>query len=76
MSNKIPGCVCDFSEPHEPVQRELTALDQELEKQTVQLREWQLQELLKLRQELHSLEKEKQQTHLQEVTTHTHTRAH
>uniref|UniRef100_A0A4W6EM76 1-phosphatidylinositol 4,5-bisphosphate phosphodiesterase n=1 Tax=Lates calcarifer TaxID=8187 RepID=A0A4W6EM76_LATCA len=60
--------------PHEPVQRELTALDQELEKQTVQLREWQLQELLKLRQELHSLEKEKQQTHLQEVTTHTHTR--
>uniref|UniRef100_A0A4W6EN82 1-phosphatidylinositol 4,5-bisphosphate phosphodiesterase n=1 Tax=Lates calcarifer TaxID=8187 RepID=A0A4W6EN82_LATCA len=43
------------------------------QKQTVQLREWQLQELLKLRQELHSLEKEKQQTHLQEVTTHTHT---
>ncbi|XP_018546711.1 1-phosphatidylinositol 4,5-bisphosphate phosphodiesterase beta-3 isoform X2 [Lates calcarifer] len=55
------------NEPHEPVQRELTALDQELEKQTVQLREWQLQELLKLRQELHSLEKEKQQTHLQEA---------
>ncbi|GLD53639.1 1-phosphatidylinositol 4,5-bisphosphate phosphodiesterase beta-3-like isoform X2, partial [Lates japonicus] len=55
------------NEPHEPVQRELTALDQELEKQTVQLREWQMQELLKLRQELHSLEKEKQQTHLQEA---------
>ncbi|XP_022614086.1 1-phosphatidylinositol 4,5-bisphosphate phosphodiesterase beta-3 [Seriola dumerili] len=55
------------NEPQEPVQRELTALDQELEKQTVQLREWQMQELLKLRQELHSLEKEKQQIHLQEA---------
>uniref|UniRef100_A0A3B4YMN2 1-phosphatidylinositol 4,5-bisphosphate phosphodiesterase n=1 Tax=Seriola lalandi dorsalis TaxID=1841481 RepID=A0A3B4YMN2_SERLL len=55
------------NEPQEPVQRELTALDQELEKQTVQLREWQMQELLKLRQELHSLEREKQQTHLQEA---------
>ncbi|XP_071333869.1 1-phosphatidylinositol 4,5-bisphosphate phosphodiesterase beta-3 [Trachinotus anak] len=55
------------NEPQEPVQRELTALDQELEKQTVQLREWQMQELLKLRQELHLLEREKQQTHLQEA---------
>ncbi|XP_072232934.1 1-phosphatidylinositol 4,5-bisphosphate phosphodiesterase beta-3 [Leuresthes tenuis] len=54
------------NEPPEPVQRELTALDQELEKQTVQLREWQMQELLKLRQKLHLLEREKQQTHLQE----------
>lgn len=57
-----------FSEPHEPVQHELTALDREIEKQTVQLREWQMQELLKLRQQLHKLEKERQQTHLQEVT--------
>lgn len=55
------------SEPQEPVQRELTALDQEIEKQTVQLREWQMQELLKLRQQLHILEREKQQRHLQEV---------
>ncbi|XP_053271951.1 1-phosphatidylinositol 4,5-bisphosphate phosphodiesterase beta-3 [Pleuronectes platessa] len=55
------------NEPHEPVQRELTALDQELEKQTVQLREWQLKELLKVRQELHLLEREKQQVHLQET---------
>ncbi|XP_074479137.1 1-phosphatidylinositol 4,5-bisphosphate phosphodiesterase beta-3 isoform X1 [Sebastes fasciatus] len=55
------------NEPHEPVQRELTALDQEVEKQTVQLREWQLQELLKLRQQLHSPEREKQQIHLQEA---------
>lgn len=56
------------SEPHEPVQRELTALDREIEKQTVQLREWQMQELLKLRQQLHKLEKEMQEAHLQEVT--------
>ncbi|KAF0039146.1 hypothetical protein F2P81_009630 [Scophthalmus maximus] len=55
------------NEPPEPVQRELTALDQELEKQTVQLREWQMQELLQLRQKLHLLEREKQQTHLQEL---------
>uniref|UniRef100_A0AAQ4S5E0 Phosphoinositide phospholipase C n=1 Tax=Gasterosteus aculeatus aculeatus TaxID=481459 RepID=A0AAQ4S5E0_GASAC len=56
-----------LKKPHDPVQRDLTALDQELEKQTVQLREWQMQELLKLRQQLHSLEREKHQTHLQEV---------
>ena len=68
-----PFYVCRvFSEPQEPVQRELTALDQELEKQTVQLREWQMQELLKLRQELHLLERERQHKHQHEVTTHTH----
>ncbi|XP_041820555.1 1-phosphatidylinositol 4,5-bisphosphate phosphodiesterase beta-3 [Chelmon rostratus] len=55
------------NEPPEPVQRELTALDQEIEKQTVQLREWQMQELLKLRRQLYSVEREKQQTHLQEA---------
>ncbi|XP_022065972.2 1-phosphatidylinositol 4,5-bisphosphate phosphodiesterase beta-3 isoform X1 [Acanthochromis polyacanthus] len=55
------------NEPYEPVQRELKELDQELEKQTVQLREWQMQELLKLRQELHSTERERQQAHLQEA---------
>nr|XP_020465798.1 1-phosphatidylinositol 4,5-bisphosphate phosphodiesterase beta-3 [Monopterus albus] len=55
------------NEPQEPVQHELNALDQELEKQTVQLREWQMQELLKFRQELHSLEREMQKTHLQEA---------
>lgn len=66
-------CVYVLSEPPEPVQRELTALDQEIEKQTVQLREWQMQELLKLRRQLYSVEREKQQTHLQEVTAHAHT---
>ncbi|XP_060888050.1 1-phosphatidylinositol 4,5-bisphosphate phosphodiesterase beta-3 [Labrus mixtus] len=55
------------NEPHEPVQRELTELDQEIEKQSVQLREWQMQELLMLRQQLHTLERQKQQTHLQEA---------
>uniref|UniRef100_A0A3Q2Y959 1-phosphatidylinositol 4,5-bisphosphate phosphodiesterase n=1 Tax=Hippocampus comes TaxID=109280 RepID=A0A3Q2Y959_HIPCM len=54
------------NEPQEPVQRELLALDQEHEKKTVQLREWQMQELLKLRQQLHLLEREKQQAYLQE----------
>lgn len=57
-----------LSEPHEPVQRELTALDREIEKQTVQLREWQMQELLTLRQQLHAPEREVQQRHQQEVT--------
>ncbi|KAM7366142.1 hypothetical protein PAMP_015608 [Pampus punctatissimus] len=55
------------NEPQEPVQRELTALDQEIEKQTVQLREWQMQELLNLRRQQHSMEREKQQIHLQEA---------
>ncbi|KAM7377459.1 hypothetical protein PAMA_013983 [Pampus argenteus] len=55
------------NEPHEPVQRELTALDQEIEKQTVQLREWQMQELLHLRRQQHSMERERQQIHLQEA---------
>lgn len=59
------------SEPYEPVQRELTALDREIEKQTVQLREWQMQELLNLRQKLHAMEREAQQTHLQEVKRRT-----
>ncbi|KAF3697647.1 1-phosphatidylinositol 4,5-bisphosphate phosphodiesterase beta-3 [Channa argus] len=55
------------NEPQEGVQRELTALNQEIEKQNVQLREWQMQELLKYRQELHLLEREKQKAHLQEA---------
>uniref|UniRef100_A0A3Q4BH44 1-phosphatidylinositol 4,5-bisphosphate phosphodiesterase n=1 Tax=Mola mola TaxID=94237 RepID=A0A3Q4BH44_MOLML len=55
------------NESQETVQRELTALDHEIEKQTVQLREWQMQELLKLRQQLHVLEREKQKKHLQEA---------
>uniref|UniRef100_A0A8D0APT7 Phosphoinositide phospholipase C n=1 Tax=Sander lucioperca TaxID=283035 RepID=A0A8D0APT7_SANLU len=76
MRKKHLKKVHTLTDPHEPVQHELSKLDQELEKQTVQLREWQMQELLKLRQDLHLLEREKQQTHLQEVTTHTHTHTH
>uniref|UniRef100_A0A668ABL3 1-phosphatidylinositol 4,5-bisphosphate phosphodiesterase n=1 Tax=Myripristis murdjan TaxID=586833 RepID=A0A668ABL3_9TELE len=55
------------NEPQEPVQKQLTALDQELQKQTVQLREWQMQELLRLRQQQHTLERERKQVHLQEA---------
>ncbi|XP_061620341.1 1-phosphatidylinositol 4,5-bisphosphate phosphodiesterase beta-3 isoform X1 [Phyllopteryx taeniolatus] len=54
------------NEPQEPVRRELSALNQEHETKTVQLREWEMQELLTLRQKLHSLEMEKQQAYLQE----------
>uniref|UniRef100_A0A7N6BLV7 Phosphoinositide phospholipase C n=1 Tax=Anabas testudineus TaxID=64144 RepID=A0A7N6BLV7_ANATE len=54
-------CIQLFTvEPHEPVQHQLNALDHELEKQTLQLKEGQMQELLKLRQELHIQEREKQ----------------
>uniref|UniRef100_A0A7N6AZQ8 1-phosphatidylinositol 4,5-bisphosphate phosphodiesterase n=1 Tax=Anabas testudineus TaxID=64144 RepID=A0A7N6AZQ8_ANATE len=54
-------------EPHEPVQHQLNALDHELEKQTLQLKEGQMQELLKLRQELHIQEREKQHAQLKEA---------
>lgn len=57
------------------MQREMTALDQELEKQTVQLKEGHMQELLKLRQKLYLQEREKQHADLKEVTT-AHTPVH
>lgn len=67
-------CVCVDSEPEEPVRTELSALEMELEKQTVQLREWQMQELLELRKKQHQLEREKKYAHLEEVRhTLTHT---
>uniref|UniRef100_A0A674E154 1-phosphatidylinositol 4,5-bisphosphate phosphodiesterase n=1 Tax=Salmo trutta TaxID=8032 RepID=A0A674E154_SALTR len=56
------------NESAEPVQRQLTALEVQLRKQTVQLREWQMEELLKLRQQQHSLERKKRHTHLQELS--------
>lgn len=66
--------VCVGSEPEEPVRTELDQLKKELEKQTVQLREWQMQELLDLRKKQHQLEREKKYAHLEEVLhTHTHT---
>ncbi|XP_058250290.1 1-phosphatidylinositol 4,5-bisphosphate phosphodiesterase beta-3 isoform X2 [Hemibagrus wyckioides] len=54
------------NEPEEPVRTELDQLKKELEKQTVQLREWQMQELLDLRKKQHQLEREKKYAHLEE----------
>ncbi|KAJ8387479.1 hypothetical protein AAFF_G00157170 [Aldrovandia affinis] len=54
------------NEPQEQVQKQLTALDVELEKQTVQLKQWQMQELLQLRQSQHQLERGKKQAYLKE----------
>ncbi|XP_060774347.1 1-phosphatidylinositol 4,5-bisphosphate phosphodiesterase beta-3 isoform X2 [Neoarius graeffei] len=54
------------NEPQEPVRTELSALEMELEKQTVQLREWQMQELLELRKKQHQLEREKKYAHFEE----------
>lgn len=69
-------CVCVISEPQERIHHELKSLDQELEKQTVQLKEGHMQELLKLRQRLYLEEREKQHADLKEVTTTTHTPVH
>ncbi|KAL7875886.1 hypothetical protein AOLI_G00108490 [Acnodon oligacanthus] len=54
------------NEPEDSVRTELSALEVELEKQTVQLREWQMQELLELRKKQHQLEREKKFIHLGE----------
>ncbi|XP_063042319.1 1-phosphatidylinositol 4,5-bisphosphate phosphodiesterase beta-3 isoform X2 [Engraulis encrasicolus] len=54
------------NEPEEPVRTELSALQVEQEKASVQLREWQMQELLGLRQAQHQLERERKYTHLKE----------
>ncbi|KAJ8281624.1 hypothetical protein COCON_G00041430 [Conger conger] len=54
------------NEPPEQVQMQLSALDVELENQTVQLREWQMQQLLQLRQTQHQLERAKKHAHLRE----------
>ncbi|KAK7170019.1 hypothetical protein R3I94_000304 [Phoxinus phoxinus] len=51
----------------EPVQRELKELDLELQRQTEQFREEQLQRLLALRQTQHQKEKEAKQCHLKEA---------
>ncbi|KAM8880723.1 1-phosphatidylinositol 4,5-bisphosphate phosphodiesterase beta-3 [Synchiropus picturatus] len=55
------------NEPQEQVQRELSALTQEIEKQSLQLREWQMNELLDLRHKQHTVEREKQHSQLQEA---------
>uniref|UniRef100_A0A672JPA9 1-phosphatidylinositol 4,5-bisphosphate phosphodiesterase n=1 Tax=Salarias fasciatus TaxID=181472 RepID=A0A672JPA9_SALFA len=55
------------NEPQDGVEHELIKLEKELETQTVQLREWQMKELLKLRRELHEVERARQEAHLQEA---------
>ncbi|KAJ3584882.1 hypothetical protein NHX12_013605, partial [Muraenolepis orangiensis] len=54
-------------EPQEPAQRQLYSLEQEVQQQTVQLREWQMKGLLELRKEQHTLERERKHIHLQEA---------
>ena len=62
-------CVCVWSsEPQEPAQKQLRSLEQELQQQTVQLRQWQMKALLELRREQHALESDRKHTHLQEVS--------
>ncbi|KAL4622926.1 1-phosphatidylinositol 4,5-bisphosphate phosphodiesterase beta-3 isoform X1 [Arapaima gigas] len=65
MEKKCKGSL--KKDPPEPVPKELTALDEELQKQTLQLREWQMQELLQLRQSQHQLERDKKKAHLREA---------
>ncbi|XP_030578480.1 1-phosphatidylinositol 4,5-bisphosphate phosphodiesterase beta-3 isoform X2 [Archocentrus centrarchus] len=55
------------NESQEHAQSELSALDEELEKQKNQLRDMHMEKLLKLREELFIVEKEKQKTHLHEA---------
>ncbi|KAJ0055852.1 hypothetical protein NL108_013824, partial [Boleophthalmus pectinirostris] len=54
-------------EPYDPIQQELSALDHEIAKQTLQLKEWQMNELLHLRREQHTVERKKQEGHLMEA---------
>uniref|UniRef100_A0A8C4YX27 1-phosphatidylinositol 4,5-bisphosphate phosphodiesterase n=1 Tax=Gadus morhua TaxID=8049 RepID=A0A8C4YX27_GADMO len=55
------------NESPDPAQKQLRSLEQELQQQTVQLREWQMKALLELRREQHALESERKHTHLQEA---------
>ncbi|KAJ8338049.1 hypothetical protein SKAU_G00370150 [Synaphobranchus kaupii] len=54
------------NELQEQVQKQLSELDVELEKKTVQLREWQMKELLTLRTSQHQIEREMRRAHLKE----------
>ncbi|KAI4876182.1 hypothetical protein NFI96_022271 [Prochilodus magdalenae] len=55
------------NEPEDSVRTELSALEVELQKQTVHLKEWQMKELLELRKGQHQLEREKKLSHLREA---------
>uniref|UniRef100_A0A3B3QWH6 1-phosphatidylinositol 4,5-bisphosphate phosphodiesterase n=1 Tax=Paramormyrops kingsleyae TaxID=1676925 RepID=A0A3B3QWH6_9TELE len=63
MEKKYKGSL--KKEPQEP--KELKALEVELKKQTLKLREGQMQELLQLRQMQHQLERERKAAHLKEA---------
>ncbi|XP_072573526.1 1-phosphatidylinositol 4,5-bisphosphate phosphodiesterase beta-3 [Paramormyrops kingsleyae] len=63
MEKKYKGSL--KKEPQEP--KELKALEVELKKQTLKLREGQMQELLQLRQTQHQLERERKAAHLKEA---------
>lgn len=55
------------NEPFDPIQQELSALDQQMAQQTLQLKEWQMHELLKLRKEQHAVERKRQEAQLLEA---------
>ncbi|XP_072309522.1 1-phosphatidylinositol 4,5-bisphosphate phosphodiesterase beta-3 [Eucyclogobius newberryi] len=55
------------NEPYDPIQQELSALDHEMDKQKLQLKEWQMKELLKLREEQHMVEWKRQEGQLHEA---------
>uniref|UniRef100_A0A8C1HXI4 1-phosphatidylinositol 4,5-bisphosphate phosphodiesterase n=1 Tax=Cyprinus carpio carpio TaxID=630221 RepID=A0A8C1HXI4_CYPCA len=58
---------CGYVGSEDPVQRELSELNMELQKQTEQFREEHMQELFMLRQAQHQTEKEARQFHLNEA---------
>uniref|UniRef100_A0A8C6TYA6 1-phosphatidylinositol 4,5-bisphosphate phosphodiesterase n=1 Tax=Neogobius melanostomus TaxID=47308 RepID=A0A8C6TYA6_9GOBI len=55
------------NEPYHPIQQELSALDQQMAQQKLQLKEWQMHELLTLRREQHMVERKKQEAQLQQA---------
>uniref|UniRef100_A0A8C6TVM0 Phosphoinositide phospholipase C n=1 Tax=Neogobius melanostomus TaxID=47308 RepID=A0A8C6TVM0_9GOBI len=60
----LKKCLC-CSEPYHPIQQELSALDQQMAQQKLQLKEWQMHELLTLRREQHMVERKKQEAQLE-----------
>lgn len=55
------------NEPYDPIQQELSALDQQMAQQSLQLKEWQMHELLTLRREQHKVERKRQEAQLLEA---------
>ncbi|KAG7255007.1 hypothetical protein CRUP_021925, partial [Coryphaenoides rupestris] len=59
-------CSIKKHESQEPAQHQLRSLDQELQEQSLQLREWQMKALLELRHQQHALERERKHAYLLE----------